>query len=46
MATVFTTKITDMYTVQQPDPKYAINAVWEMTGVDGEYTAITLGRLI
>ena len=39
MATVFTTRITAMYTVQQPDPNYVVNALWEVTGVDGEYTA-------
>ena len=37
--TTFTTKITAMYTVQQPDPNYVVNAIWEVTGVDGEYTA-------
>ena len=28
-----------MYTLQQPDPNYVVNALWEVTGVDGEYTA-------
>ena len=37
--TTFTTRITAMYTVQQPDPNYVVNAIWEVTGVDGEYTA-------
>jgi len=37
--TTFTTRITAMYTVQQPDPNYVVNALWEVTGVDGEYTA-------
>jgi hypothetical protein len=37
--TTFTTTITAMYTVQQPDPNYVVNALWEVTGVDGEYTA-------
>lgn len=37
--TTFTTTITAMYTVQQPDPNYVVNAIWEITGVDGEYTA-------
>lgn len=36
--TTFTTRITAMYTLQQPDPNYVVNAVWEVTGVDGEYT--------
>ena len=39
MTTQFTTTITAMYTVQQPDPNYVVNAIWEVTGVDGEYTA-------
>ena len=37
--TTFTTTITSMYTLQQPDPNYVVNALWEVTGVDGEYTA-------
>jgi hypothetical protein len=28
-----------MYTVQQPDPNYVVNAIWEVTGVDGANTA-------
>jgi len=27
-----------MYTLQTPDPDYVVNALWEVTGVDGEYT--------
>jgi hypothetical protein len=37
--TTFTTTITSMYTLQQPDPDYVVNALWEVTGVDGTYTA-------
>lgn len=37
--TTFTTTITNLYTVQQPDPDYVVNALWTVTGVDGEYTA-------
>ena len=37
--TTFTTRITAMYTLQQPDPNYVVNALWEVTGVSGEYTA-------
>ena len=37
--TTFTTKITAMYTLQQPDPNYVVNALWEVTGVDGANTA-------
>jgi hypothetical protein len=39
MATTFTTRITAMYTLQQPDPNYVVNALWEVTGVDGDHTA-------
>ena len=39
MATTFTTTIVSMYTVQQPDPDYVVNAIWEVTGVDGDNTA-------
>jgi len=37
--TTFTTTITAMYTLQQPDPNYVVNAIWEVTGVDGTNTA-------
>jgi hypothetical protein len=37
--TTFTTTITAMWTMQQPDPNYVVNALWQVTGVDGEYTA-------
>ena len=37
--TTFTTRITAMYTLQQPDPNYVVNVLWQVAGVDGEYTA-------
>jgi hypothetical protein len=37
--TTFTTKIKAMYTLQQPDPNYVVNVIWEVTGVDGANTA-------
>jgi hypothetical protein len=37
--TTFTTTINAMYTLQTPDPDYVVNALWTVTGVDGEYTA-------
>ena len=37
--TTFVTTITAMFTVQQPDPNYVVNAKWKVTGVDGQYTA-------
>lgn len=42
--TTFTTIIDRMYTVQQPDPNYVVNVLWEVTGVDGEYTASIQGN--
>jgi len=44
--TTFTTTITAMYTVQQPDPNYVVNAIWKVTGVDGQYTAEIAGNTI
>jgi hypothetical protein len=37
--TTFVTTITAMYTLQQPDPNYVVKVLWEITGVDGTYTA-------
>jgi hypothetical protein len=37
--TTFTTTITSMYTLDTPDPGYVVNALWEVTGVDGTNTA-------
>ena len=37
--TTFTTTITSMYTLDTPDPGYVVNALWQVTGVDGTYTA-------
>ena len=42
--TTFVTTITAMYTLQQPDPNYVVNAIWLVTGVDGEYTASIQGN--
>jgi hypothetical protein len=42
--TTFTTKITAMYTLQQPDPNSVVNAIWEVTGVDGANTASIQGN--
>ena len=37
--TQFTTRITAMYTIQQPSPDYVVNAIWQVEGISGEYTA-------
>jgi hypothetical protein len=42
--TTFTTTITAMYTLQQPDPNYVVNALWLVTGVDGTHTASINGN--
>ena len=42
--TTFVTTITTLYTLQQPDPDYVVNAIWQVTGVDGEYTATIQGN--
>lgn len=42
--TTFTTTITAMFTLQQPDPDYVVNALWKVTGVDGDYTANIAGN--
>jgi hypothetical protein len=39
MATTFTTRITSMYTLNTPSPDYVVNAIWQVEGVSGEYTA-------
>lgn len=41
MATQFSWKITNLYTVNAgaQEPNYVVNALWTLTGVDGEYTA-------
>ena len=36
--TTFTTRITQMYTLNTPSPDYVVNVLYEVTGVDGEYT--------
>ena len=42
--TTFTTTITSLYTLQTPDPEYVVNAIWQVTGVDGEYTSTIQGN--
>ena len=42
--TTFTTTITAMYTLQQPDPNYVVNAMWRVTGTDGTHTASITGN--
>lgn len=44
--TTWTWTINQMYTLQQPDPDYVVNALWTLTGVDGQYTASIGGNTV
>lgn len=37
--TQFTTTITQMYTLDTPEPGFVVNCLWQVTGVDGSNTA-------
>jgi hypothetical protein len=37
--TTFTWVIDQMYTLDTPEPGFVVNALWTLTGVDGQYTA-------
>lgn len=39
MSTTYTWTIDQMFTVDTPDPGFVVNALWTLTGVDGQYTA-------
>ena len=39
MATQFTWTINQMFTLDTPEPGFVVNALWTLTGVDGQYTA-------
>mgnify|MGYP003341312353 CR=1 FL=1 len=45
MATTYTTTVTNLYTVQQPDPNYVVNVLFQVTGTDGEHTASIDGNI-
>ena len=42
--TTFVTTITAMYTLNTPNPEYVVNALWQVTGVDGSNTASIAGN--
>ena len=44
--TNFTTTITSLYTLNTPDPEYVVNAIWQVTGVDGNNTASIAGNTV
>ena len=37
--TTYTWSINALYTVQQPNPDYIVNAMWTLTGVQDQYSA-------
>ena len=37
--TTWTWTVTNLYTVQAPNPNYVVNAIWTLTGTDGTNTA-------
>jgi hypothetical protein len=43
--TTYTTVVTAMYTVNQPDPDYVVNVLFTVTGVDGDNTASIDGNV-
>ena len=45
MTTTYTTTVTNLYTVQQPDPNYVVNVLFTVTGTDGEHTASIDGNI-
>lgn len=46
MSTTYTWTISRMYTLQQPDPNYVVNAMWTLTGTDGTHTASIDGSCV
>ena len=42
--TTYTWSINALYTVQQPDPDYVVNAIWALSGADGQYSASIEGN--
>ena len=44
--TTYTWTVTNMYTLQQPDPNYVVNVLWELTGVDDGYIATIGGNTV
>ena len=45
MATTYTTTITNMYTVNTPDPDYVVNVLCTVSGTDGTHTASIDGNI-
>ena len=42
--TTFNWNIATLYTVQQPDPNYVVDAFWFVDGIDGEYAVRVSGK--
>ena len=45
MTTEFKWEITDILVLQQPQPNYVVELGFKLTGVDGETSAFTTGRV-
>ena len=45
MTTTYTTTVTNMFTVQQPNPDYVVNVMFQVTGTDGTHTASIDGNI-
>ena len=39
MATVYTWKVNNLYTVDTPEPGFVCNVLWTLSGTDGQYSA-------
>ena len=46
MANTYTWAVKSMYCVQQPEPNYVVNCIWELTGTDGTHTASIDGNSV
>ena len=45
MANTYTTNISNMFTVQSPNPDYVVNVIFEVIGTDGTYSASIGGSI-
>ena len=45
MSNTYTTTIKAMYTLQQPNPNYVVNVLFEVSGTDGTHTATIDGNI-
>ena len=43
MAVEYTWEVTNMATMQTPEPNYVVGVSWKVTGVDGQYSSFAPG---